>query len=203
MATATLGRVDLSGIGKKQEKTKTAYPVFDVPRAKELAALILKGTQEMEAIEANVTINKADLRSLAVPAFFERMHGRTEIPSSFSVPSEEGEVLVTFTSKYKQPTDLAALTVLMGEKAEKFLKPSFKLEIDSSKIPQADQQEVVNALVTLLATFDCADALSASEYTSPTEDFHSARHTAFTPEQNMAIENIMPMTAQVKTKGRK
>ncbi len=202
MSIATLGRIDLSGIAKKQEKKATVYPVIDDARAKELAALIAKGVEEMEAIEANVEINKAELRSVTMPLYFRRFSGRAEVQSSMAVPSTEGEVLVSFTSKYKQPTTLEALTALLGDKAEKYLKSSFTLKIDSEKIPQDQQQDVVNALVSILATFGCADALTAAPAIAPTKEFHTARHTEFTVEQNMAIENIMPMTVAVKTKGR-
>lgn len=205
MSVATLGRVNLSAISKKAaEKTKTEYPKIDSPRAVELAGLILKLTDEAETITANLEINKADLRSLALPEYFRRNAGRSDVPSSMAVRAADGrEVLVTMTSKYKQPTNIESLAAIMGEKTERFMKPSFKLEIDSEKLPRESQQDIVNSLVSLLATWGCEDALSAKESTSPTEEFHTARHTLFTPEQNMAIENIMPMTAQVKTKGRK
>jgi hypothetical protein len=205
MSVATLGRVNLSGIAKKAEKTKTEYPAIEDARAQELAGLILKLTDESEAIEANLAINKADLRSLVVPEFFRRFAGRVEVPSSMAVRSADGrEVLVSMTSRYKQPTNLDQLVALLGEDhAERFLKPSFKLEIDSSKISQEQQQEVINAIAGVLGAFGCADALSAKEATAPTDDFHTARHTIFDVEKNMAIENIMPMTVAVKTKGRK
>jgi len=205
MSVATLGRVNLSAIGKKAEKTKTEYPTIEDARAKELARLILKLSDEAEAINANLEINKADLRSLVVPEFFRRFAGRAEVPSSMAVRTADGrEVLVSMTSRYKQPTDADALTALMGEEnAARYLKPSFKLEIDSTKIPQDKQQDVVNSMIVLLEMYNCADAVSAKESVSPIEEFHTARHTLFDVEKNMAIENIMPMTVAVKTKGRK
>lgn len=205
MSTATIGRVNLSAIGKKVEKTKTAYPTLATPRAVELAGLILKLSDEDEAIKANLDINKADLRSLVLPEYFKRHAGRAEVPSSMSITAPDGrEVLVSMTSRYKQPVDLDELTALIGGELEaaKCLKPSFKLEIDSSKIPVDKQQEVVNELVAVLTKFGCADALAAKESIAPVEDFHVARHTRFTPEVNMKIEDLMPMTVAVKTKGR-
>lgn len=35
------------------------------------------------------------------------------------------------------------------------------------------------------------------------EDFHIARHQAFPAEVNLLIEDLLPMVAAVKTKGRK
>jgi hypothetical protein len=205
MSVATLGRVDLSALRKKApDKTKTEYPTIEDPRAIELAGLILKLADEAEAVTANLEINKAELRSLVVPEYFRRFAGRTEIPPSMAVHADGRELLVSMTSKYKKVTDEDALISLIGEdSATRYLKPSFTLEIDSSKIPRGEQQNVVNALLSILETYGCADALEAKENVTPIEEFHTVRHTAFTPELNMKIENFMPMTVAVKTKGRK
>jgi len=61
----TLNRINLSGIGRKTEKAKIEYPILDTPRAIELADVILQLSDEAEAINANLDINKADLRSVA------------------------------------------------------------------------------------------------------------------------------------------
>ncbi len=202
MSAAT---INFANFLKKPAKAKTVYPVIETERAKELAAVILTLSDEFDVIEANLLINKADLRSLVVPEFFKRHAGLSDVPSSMAINAADGrEVLVSMTSRYKQPTDRDALNALLGEvNAERYMKPSFKLEIDSEKIPQAKQQAVFEALVATLTSFGCAEALSAKPSIAPVEDFHVARHTMFTPEVNMQIENIMPCTVAVKTKGRK
>lgn len=203
MSTTTLGRVNLSAIKQKAERTKTEYPAIAEPRAVELATLILQLSDEADAINANLEINKADLRSLAVVEYFQRHAGRAEVPSSMAVRADGREVLVSMTSRYKQPSDLPTLTAILGDSADRYLRTSFELKIDSAKIPADKQQAVVDRLVAVLTEFGCADALSAKEGIAPTDEFHVARHTLFTPEANMAIENVMPMMVAVKTKGRK
>lgn len=200
-----MGIVDLSAIAKKTEKKKTEYPPISSERAGQLAKLIIEQAEELSVLESNLEINKAELRSLAVPEFFAKFAGRTDVPSSMAAQTDDGrEVLVTMSSRYKAPTSTDDLIAKLGEEnAARFLKPVFKLSIDSEKIPQDKQQEIVNSLLTLLAAFECADALSASQSIVPTAEFHTARHTLFTPEVNMEIENIMPLVAMVKTKGRK
>lgn len=205
MSTATLGRVNLGGIGRKAEKTKTEYPAITTARAIELAGLILKLDDEMTAVKANLDINKADLRSLVVPEYFKRHAGLAEVPSSMAIRAADGrEVLVSMTSRYKQPTDMPRLISLLGgdDAAARYLKPSFKLEIDSDQIPVEKQQAVVDELVAVLTKFGCGGAIKAKEELSPVEDFHAGRHARFTPEVNMQIEDVMPMTVAVKTKGR-
>jgi hypothetical protein len=34
----------------------------------------------------------------------------------------------------------------------------------------------------------------------PVKEFHTARHTLFTPEQNAELEKVVPISASVKTK---
>jgi hypothetical protein len=42
--------------------------------------------------------------------------------------------------------------------------------------------------------------LSAKAVFKPNKDFHAARHTLFTPEQNLEIDKVVPIGASVKTK---
>jgi hypothetical protein len=203
--TPTLSRLSFAGVNRaKPAKTKTEYPVLRHPRAAELAARILALTEEAEALDATLTIDKAELRSLAVPEFFERHAGLHEVPSSMAAYAADGrEVLVTLQNRYKQPLDEAPLLALLGAHAERFLKPTFELKIDGEKIPQPMQQAAVDAIANALAMLGCGDALTVKESINPSADFHAARHSIFDPATNMAIENLMPMTAAVKTKGRK
>jgi hypothetical protein len=34
----------------------------------------------------------------------------------------------------------------------------------------------------------------------PSKEFHTARHTLFTPDENLAIDKVVPIAASVKTK---
>ena len=43
-------------------------------------------------------------------------------------------------------------------------------------------------------------ALSAKAVFKPTKEFHTARHTLFTAEQNLEIDKVVPVSASVKTK---
>ena len=197
-------RIDLSAIGaKKSAKKATVYPELQGPRAAELATSITETSEKLDALTAKFDMDKAELRALALPQFFKHCAGKTEIPSSMAAKTADGhQVLVTFQDRYKQPSNEEQLRTLLGEdKAAKYLRSEFKLEIDSSKIPVEVQQDLVTALVALLDGFECKDALSAGQKVTTTEAFHKERHLVFTPEVNAQIEAIMPMTAAVKTKG--
>lgn len=196
--------INLTAIAPKKATTKTEYPRLANPGATALADTILDLTDQAEAVTASLDLHKAELVSITKPEFFARYVGRVEVPSSMSALASNGrEVLVSMSNRYKAPADLALLQMLMGEQAARFLRESFKLEIDSAKIPAGKQQQIVDDLVAVLTKHGCADALTAKQATSPTEDFHVGRHAAFTAEQNLTIDGLMPMVVAVKTKGRK
>ena len=44
------------------------------------------------------------------------------------------------------------------------------------------------------------EALKVKEGIKPVPDFHTVRHTALSPEQNLAVDQVFPITAMVKVK---
>lgn len=194
--------INLTAIAPKAKATKTEYPRLASPAAPALADTILDLTDQAEAVTASLDLHKAELVSVTKPEFFARYVGRVDVPSSM-VAAGKGEVLVSMANRYKAPSDLALLQLIMGEQAARFLRETFKLEIDSAKLPAAKQQAIVDDLVAVLSKHGCADALTAKQSTSPTEDFHVGRHAAFSADINLTIDGIMPMVVAVKTKGRK
>jgi hypothetical protein len=63
--------------------------------------------------------------------------------------------------------------------------------------------ELLGKMVELFQSYSAADALSQKSVICPTPEFHTARHTALSVEQNLAIDNACPIVVSVKTKGRK
>ena len=95
---------------------------------------------------------------------------------------------------------------LIGEElAGKLFRQEFELKIKGDKLPaDADSsQELLNKLQTLFAEYNCTDALEVKEGIKPVDDFHTARHSLLTVEQNQAVEGVCPIITMVKTKGRK
>ena len=63
-------------------------------------------------------------------------------------------------------------------------------------------KELLNELQQLFARYHAAEALNVKEGIKPVPDFHTLRHTSLSPEQNLAINQVCPIIAMVKTKGR-
>jgi hypothetical protein len=56
------------------------------------------------------------------------------------------------------------------------------------------------ALVQMIDRHNAGAALSAKAVFKPTKEFHAARHTLYSAEENMEIDNVVQVAASVKTK---
>ena len=197
-----LKRVSFGKIAKKDETTKTAYPVFpdEQGKASEIAARILERTEQFEALEGALKTDKAELKFMVSPHYFAVNHGRHEVPSSISVASPQGEVLVTFQNRYSMLPDETGLLPVLGNRTDEFFRQSFELKIKGDKLPENRVQELMDKLQSLFAEFGATDALEVKEGVKPVEQFHAARHLELTPEQNLALEQVCPIVAMVKTR---
>ena len=81
-----------------------------------------------------------------------------------------------------------------------WLKQSFELEIKGDPIPESAAEEIIGELQALFARHNTAAALSAKAVFKPTKEFHTARHTMYSAEENMEIDKVVPVAASVKTK---
>ena len=193
------------GAVKPKTETKTAYPVLPDPdgQAAEIAGRILENTEQLDALEGALKTDKAELKALAMPFYFETNHGRHEVPSSVSVQSLSGEVLVTFQNRYSLLPDEAGLLPILGDDTEKYFRQSFTLSIKSDKLPEHNAQDFITDLQALAVKYGCTEAIEIKEGVKPTSEFHMARHLNLTPEQNLTLDAACPIICQVKTKGRK
>ena len=197
--------------------TKTVYPVFvddDKQSAARLARRIADRTEEFEALEGALKTDKADLRCLTSAFYFTTNHGKGVVPSSISVPypaildgveeiARAGEVLVSFQNRYGVLESEAALIPILGDRLNDFFTQSFKLEIKGELLPAASTEALLAELETLFNKYNCPEALEVKEGIKPKPDYHLARHTQLTPEENFALEQVCPIVAQIKSKGRK
>ena len=226
-----LKKVSFGAIATKKDDTKTAYPVFPDAdsKAAEIAARIKERTEQFESLKGAIETDKAELKFLVAPYYFQVNHGRHEVPSSIAIkyetyqtgdggtvarkvgsmignerPIGTGEVLVTFQNRYPLLPDEDRLVDILGVAVTQSLfRQSFELKIKGDKLPTDRTQDLMNDLQNLFARYNCTDALEVKEGVKPTDDFHAARHVQLTPETNLALEQACPIVAMVKTKGRK
>ena len=107
---------------------------------------------------------------------------------------------VGFSNSYRGTTDDAAILRATGEKGTSFFKQSIEFKIKGDLIPEAAAEEIIGELQALFARHNAGAALSAKAVFKPTKEFHTARHTLYSAEENMEIDKVVPAAASVKTK---
>ncbi len=206
-ATPKLKKLSFGKIATAKADTKTQYPVLpsSVQGASELAGRVMEQSAQFEALKGALETNKAELKFMVLPYWFRASRGKLDVPSSMVVktPSNE-EVLVTFPNKYgKIESEEAVAGVIGAANVEQFFTQAFSLTISGDKLPVDAAQEIINELQVLFAKHNCTDALEVKASIKPTADFHAKRHTALSEEQNRALDQVAPIVAMVKCKGRK
>lgn len=201
---AGLRKFNLAGIAGKPASGKTVktYPVLPDPdgQVSELVATILERSQQVDALEGALELDKAELIAIAKQFYFAHYSGQMVVASSVEAHSGDKLVRVGFSNSYRGTTDDAAILRVTGEKGARFFKQSFELKIKGDLIPEASVEPLIAELQELFARHNAGAALSAKAVFKPTKDFHTARHTLFTPAENQEIDKVVPMSASVKTK---
>lgn len=211
MTTTTapaIKKINLGGIAAKKADTKTSYPQLpdscgDVAK---LTSDIINEQRDMEALDASVKIKKMELKTLAQDFFFNHLHGKHDIPSSVEAigTTPDEKVLVTFQNRYSAIADESPIIEVLGEElTAQFFRQSFELKIDGDKIPADSAESLIMAVQALFAEYNASEALTAKAVIKPTAEFHTARHTALSVDENLAVERVCPIVAMIKTKGRK
>ena len=201
---AGLKRINLAGIATAAPAAKAAktYPELPDPDG-QVAALvegILEMSDQLEAIEGALNISKGELIAIAKPFYFAHYSGQMAVASSVEAKAGDKIVRVGFSNSYRGTTDDAAILRVTGEKGASFFKQSFELKIKGDLIPEATAEEIIGELQALFARHNAGAALSAKAVFKPTKEFHTARHTLYSADENMEIDKVVPVAASVKTK---
>jgi hypothetical protein len=200
----SLHKLSFGTITKKKEEARANYPTLPDPNGQlaVMATRIIERTAQIEALDGALAVDKADLKTLATPFYFAQANGKVEVASSVTVLSPVGEVLINFPNRYGRLESESVLLPILGERTAQFFRQAFTLEIDGDKLPADNAQELLDQLQQLFARYHAAEALKVKEGIKPVPDFHTVRHTALTPAQNLALNQLCPIIAMIKTKAR-
>ncbi len=213
-----LKRVSFSKAPAKAEDTTSEYPIMPDPTGEiaEIVTRILDRKATMEALEGSLETDVGELKMKTAHHYYRVTHGRSVIPSGISALSNDGkETVILFTKRLTKPKGRdkkvvksevyeAMLAPILGDRLPEFFQQAYNLKVDGAALPADTAQIIVDEIIELLAKHgqQASDALTISESLECTADFHVARHTQLTVEQNLALEQICPIVAQCKTKGR-
>ena len=200
----SLRKLSFGTMTKKKEEARASYPVLPDPNGQlaVMATRIIERTAQIEALDGALALDKAELKTLATPFYFAQASGKVEVASSINVLSPAGEVLISFPNRYGRLESESVLVPILGQQTAQFFRQAFTLEIDGDKLPADNAQELLDQLQQLFARYHAAEALKVKEGIKPVPDFHTVRHTALTPQQNLALNQLCPIIAMIKTKAR-
>jgi len=201
---AGLKRINLTGIATKAPAAKAAKTYPELPDPDGQVAMLVEGilekSEHLEAIEGALEIEKAELIAIAKPFYFAHHAGQMAVASSVEAKAGDKLVRVGFSNSYRGTTDDAAILRVTGEKGAAFFKQSFELKIKGDLIPEAAVESLIGELQEMFARHNAGAALSAKAVFKPTKEFHTARHTMYSADENMEIDRVVPVAASVKTK---
>ena len=203
---AGIKKLNFGGIAQKVEKTATEYPSLPDPSGEvaTIASEIIAESREFEVLKTSLENKKKELRKMSQEFYFQHLHGKHEIPSSIEAGEGDQKVLVTFTSRCSALADETPVIESIGaERTAQFFRQAFELKIDGDKIPADRAEDLIGAIQNLFAEYNCPEALTFKAVIKPTPDFHTARHTTLSVEENLAVDEACPIIVMVKTKGRK
>jgi len=200
----SLHKLSFGTITKKKEEARANYPTLPDPNGQlaVMATRIIERSAQIDAWSGALELDKAELKTLATPFYFAQANGKVEVASSVTVLSPAGEVLISFPNRYGRLESESVLVPILGPQTAQFFRQAFTLEIDGDKLPADNAQELLDQLQQLFARYHAAEALKVKEGIKPVPDFHTVRHTALTPEQNLALNQLCPIIAMIKTKAR-
>jgi hypothetical protein len=201
---AGLKKFNLGGIAAKPATGRPVktYPLLpdDDGQVGQLVTSILERAAQIEALEGALELDKSELIIIAKQFYFAHYSGQMAVASSVEARSGTQVVRVGFSNSYRGTSDDGAILRVAGEKGAKFFKQSFELKIKGDLIPEASVEPLIGELQELFARHNAGAALSAKAVFKPGKEFHTARHTLFTPDENLAIDKVVPIAASVKTK---
>ena len=199
-----LRKIQFGAITQKKPDKRASYPILPDPLGQYaiIAARILERAAQVEALAGALDLDKAELKTLATPFYFQNGHGKIDVPSSVAVACGSGQVLITYQNRYGKLQSEELILPILGEQTGRFFRQAFTLEIDGDQLPAEQTQELLEELQGLFAKYQATDALKVKEGIKPVPDFHTLRHTALNPRQNLALDQVCPIIAMVKVKAR-
>ena len=195
----------LGKLAKSTEtKTGTNYPVAaTTPIAAKIVHEFLAAKAKFDAVEGCLKTLKGQLNEMVIQPFFAANAGKAEPVNGVVVRgTEEGEsVLVNFIKKYSATSEDSVIEALgkIGKGIVKqFFYEKLSVSINGDKIPAQHQQAILDEIEAIFTKYNCTDAVAAKIVVVPNENFHAARHTVLTEEQNLKLQAVAPCQTQVK-----
>jgi hypothetical protein len=205
--TMPIAKANLAVLGTpKTSSTRKTYPSLpEDDETKKLVTDYLDIEAKIESLEGAKKLTRSFLETKARAYYYEHYHGKVDVESSLEAQSLNGDsILLSFQNRYRAVPDETPIVDAIGQNlTDRFFYQSVDVKIDGDKIPADKVNDLFADLAAVMAKHGAADALSHKAVIKPSPEFHTARHTALSVEQNLAVDSTIPMVVAFKTKGRK
>jgi hypothetical protein len=189
MASISLGAIKSKPSASKNKE----LPILpgDEVQAKMVDELLKQAEREKSA-KAGKEVLQAQFKDLSRPFIFNLNHAKSAVQTTIVALGTDGsELQIALKDAYPVLDNLDEVKLIIGEKrALQFFDELFEIKISSKSIPKDMQQSVVDKIVAVAQEYGCADALQASSTFKPKSTFAAARHSEFTVEENLQLEQI-------------
>lgn len=188
----------LSGIAATPSATRAKHPTVeaDAETAQLLEQFALINPQFKTFKNQSETLSK-QIGAAAKRIFFSRFNGITPESSTMLVTAGGTTIkLIVKCSYSKQCEDERGIVQAIGqEKTSRYFRQATVLKLDLDKAPDAKAEEFANRVIALAQELGVTDAISASQCIQPVAGFHEQRTTLLSPEENLALDSVLPITA--------
>jgi hypothetical protein len=158
---------------------------------------VLEGDEAMAAIVRYAGEARAlALRPHIVASFFRLFAGRALDDARLHTKTAKGtEVKLTFKDQYSKMCAKLATLLNAVPKAEPHVQVVNTLKLEFEKIPAEKQQPLVDRIIAAAQELEITEGITASECVQPKPGFHAQRCIILSPEDNVAFDEILPITA--------
>jgi hypothetical protein len=200
--TVVKGKLNIGGLAQAApSKSKgKAHPVLPVS-AESLALLeqFLEIEPKFKELEKQSKSLKAQIAPSIKADYFRHFAGsvapdQTQIAL---VGKKKEPVRLQFGTRYTSTLqDIRPLIMAVGERlAGELFGDSTLLTFDMDKMPEDKQQPFIDGVIALATKLGISQGITAKQYVKPLPGFHESRLRVLTPEQNVAVDAVLPFTA--------
>lgn len=192
-------KLSLGAVSATASSTRPVHPTVEITDA-ETNALFEQWLSVNPQFKTLKNQNETLAKQLAPrikALFFNRFAGLTAASSTILVQIAGRTVkLITKNAYTTTVTDEAALIEAIGaDKTAEWFKQATVLKLELDKVPDDKQEAFATGVIELAQKMGVTDAVSVKQCIQPKAGFHDARTTILTAEENIALDNVLPITA--------
>lgn len=166
--------------------------------ALELAIQFVKYAPEYKRL-GNFVGSKGTVKKQIAPhiraAFFQHFAGRALDGATLLTTASGKQIKLTLKNQYAATCLALAPLIAAVPKAGPHFRVISQLKIEFDKIAAEKQQALATAVMTAARELGIEEGISVSKFVQPITGFHEQRTTLLSVAENIALDEIIPLTA--------